>query len=87
VRGSSAAAPALLPLCAMCSKGCLAESVASFEGPPKNGEIALWPNTRVVKCKYRRAAARRNAPKQPRVIRVHSGVYLPKCIIPEVYLG
>ena len=19
--------------------------------PPKNGEIALWPNTRVVKCK------------------------------------
>jgi len=20
--------------------------------PPKNGEIALWPNTRVVKCKY-----------------------------------
>ena len=21
-------------------------------GPPKNGVIALWPNTRVVKCKY-----------------------------------
>ena len=21
--------------------------------PPKNGKIALWPNTRVVKCKYR----------------------------------
>ena len=20
--------------------------------PPKNGEIALWPNTLVVKCKY-----------------------------------
>ena len=20
--------------------------------PPKDGEIALWPNTRVVKCKY-----------------------------------
>ena len=20
--------------------------------PPKNGLIALWPNTRVVKCKY-----------------------------------
>ena len=20
--------------------------------PPKNGVIALWPNTRVVKCKY-----------------------------------
>ena len=20
--------------------------------PPKKGEIALWPNTRIVKCKY-----------------------------------
>ena len=24
----------------------------SHLGPPKNGVIALWPNTRVVKCKY-----------------------------------
>jgi len=52
VGGSGAASPALLFLCAMRSKGCLAESVASFEGPPKNREIALWPNMRVVKCKY-----------------------------------
>ena len=22
------------------------------QNPPKNGVIALWPNTRVVKCKY-----------------------------------
>ena len=45
---------------------------------PKNGEIALWSNMRVVKCKYVRAAARSNAPKQPRVISLgpHSGVYL-----------
>ena len=30
----------------MCAKHCN-EAV-----PPKNGVIALWPNTRVVKCKY-----------------------------------
>jgi len=23
-----------------------------FPHPPKNGEIALWPSTRAVKCKY-----------------------------------
>ena len=26
--------------------------LAHDQVPPKNGEIALWPNTRVVKCKH-----------------------------------
>ena len=27
-------------------------SVVAANDPPKNGVIALWPNTHVVKCKY-----------------------------------
>ena len=28
------------------------ETLYTYMYPPKNGVIALWPNTRVVKCKY-----------------------------------
>jgi len=36
----------------MCDMTREVEMQAARGSPPKNGVIALWPNTRVVKCKY-----------------------------------
>jgi len=30
----------------------IVDNSPNLYNPPKNGEIAQWPNTRVVKCKY-----------------------------------
>jgi len=41
-----------------------------FDIPPKNGVIALWPNTRVVKCKYCVSQKRNEANKKNQWVNV-----------------
>jgi len=44
--------------------------------PPKNGDIALWPNTRVVKCKYYVSQKRNESNIKVQRYTIYSIVYL-----------
>jgi len=70
----------------MCTDFVDDEDALTLVGPPKNGEVALWPNMRVVKCKYCVSHERIEA-NDPRGCPEGNSLFVVHWLVDELHTG